>query len=919
MGIHRCRANCRASDNIVEAGNSFTALLARCDLRKLFRLQISTQNFNQHCDIQHMNLPTMSSQIYSRYIPQKRKALKESETISAQPALVQSNAGDPATFVKVDAASIYARYIPPTKAPEELKKEKRPAKDVTWTKQNNDNGDEVHASKRRRGNPALDVAKGIVDASDSNLLQNRSEAVESISKNSSAIKKRKQTKPVSHIQDDTVMPGTATDTKSPLQSSVLDSSEPREKSKKKKSKEKKQEAPRRTGDMSKDEKPTDNSSPEHITERHKKVLEKREKSLRKARKLAEHRENHVDSSGNKEVDSLFHESDVEMHDLVPLPQPAPKPQPAALSTLSALPSWLSDPIRVPASTKKTFVELGVPQTIASRLADRGFAQAFAVQAAVLPLLLPESTSEPGDVLVSAATGSGKTLSYVLPMIADISQRNGTKLRGLIVMPTRELVAQAKAVCDICSSAFATGDRRHTVIGTALGSEILATEQQQLMVETLQFDPQAWKQQQQRLNAHWEDSDWESDDDDQRMLQDETEISLPDHIKEHRSKVDILICTPGRLVEHLRGTPGFTLRHLQWLVMDEADKLLDQSFQEWLGFVIAALPSQGGGRIQVQPVRKVILSATLTRDVSLLEPLELRRPKFVMLEANSGSTTAEGEEVQTHVLPSQLEEFAVKVVDDSAKPLYLLALLESQDLLPQKTQRQDSPAEAKEFSDAESTSCSSSATSDTNSSSESSSSSSESDSDCDSSDSADAQPKTSTQKLPQTEATTPSRGVLIFTSSTTSTLRLARLLTLLQPHLASSIAPLTKSTPTSARNRTLRLFARNRIPILIASDLVSRGLDLPNLQHVINYDAPSSVKSYVHRVGRTARAGKQGRAWTLLADREARWWWNSIGRAEGVKREGKVTRVDGLWKALDDGKREEYEVALKQLESEARNG
>lgn len=119
--------------------------------------------------------------------------------------------------------------------------------------------------------------------------------------------------------------------------------------------------------------------------------------------------------------------------------------------------------------------------------------------------------------------------------------------------------------------------------------------------------------------------------------------------------------------------------------------------------------------------------------------------------------------------------------------------------------------------------------------------------------------------------------------------------------------------------------QGKIRIIIATDRASRGLDLPELGHVISYDVPTNVTTYVHRVGRTARAGKVGKAWTLLAHREARWFWNQIGKASDqesgkmamVVREGKVQRCQ---LSLDTGgvdqeTKARYERALKQLGEE----
>lgn len=115
---------------------------------------------------------------------------------------------------------------------------------------------------------------------------------------------------------------------------------------------------------------------------------------------------------------------------------------------------------------------------------------------------------------------------------------------------------------------------------------------------------------------------------------------------------------------------------------------------------------------------------------------------------------------------------------------------------------------------------------------------------------------------------------------------------------------------------LSQFQSGSLRIIIATDRASRGLDLPGLAHVVNYDVPRSLTSYLHRVGRTARAGNAGKAWTLVDEREARWFWNSIARAKEIDRLGKKvarSRVDvehGV--AFEPAMKDRYVDALEVL-------
>jgi ATP-dependent RNA helicase DDX51/DBP6 len=381
-------------------------------------------------------------------------------------------------------------------------------------------------------------------------------------------------------------------------------------------------------------------------------------------------------------------------------------------------------------------------------------------------------------------------------------------------------------------------------------------------------------------------------------------------------VHILICTPGRLVEHINLTPGFTLDYVRWLVVDEADKLLAQSFQQWIDVVMERLDVDKPGARDFPAsnksrIRKVILSATMTRDLSLLSRLKLHRPRLIVLEGARLDTQESTGTTGEHVLPQLLRESAIKVRDPNLKPLYLVDLLSSNQITSLNHGATHSPedqnpaqADAKEYP-------------------ETSPSPSYSHSDPDSlSNSQDE----ATSCL--SHETSPALGttVLIFTKSNETAMRLSRLLSILSPHLAPLIGTLTSGGRTSQRRKTLRAFAAHKLRILVASDLVARGIDLPDLDHVINYDMPTSVASYVHRVGRTARAGRAGHAWTLVTYAEAAWFWRQVaGEGKGaccsVERSAKVERMRVGETEEGDGKFSEsrvrqYENSLEQLGKEA---
>ena len=599
---------------------------------------------------------------------------------------------------------------------------------------------------------------------------------------------------------------------------------------------------------------------------------------------------------------------IEATGLVPLPQPAEVLDMSPKSAVSALPKWLSQPVSVDPDATVPFDQLSLSKSVTDHLSHAGFQTAFAVQSAVLSMLLPGPKQHRGDLCVSAATGSGKTLAYVLPIMEALICRPVARLRALIVVPTRELVTQIQGVFHLCGSQLK--------VGTAVGNKSLREERAALLEVFQKFDPDAHRKLEEEAKENGKEWAWLDESDD------ESDSNLPEPycVVEYDSLVDVLICTPGRLVEHIRSTKGFTLEHLKWLVVDEADRLLDQSFQEWIDVVIPALKQKiepndrpFGQRHQWIPLRKIILSATMTNDFSKLTALDLHNPALVSLEGGddlrSQNSKAVLEEAAV-LLPANLLESAVAVHDAVDKPLYLTHLVQ-EFLGPQ----QDSTID-----DDDDTSMASSS---------SSGLSSEEDSSMGSNSDSISSNDNSRSKAERVDAILPaagrpsqasldhSRGILIFTNTNENALRLCRLLTLLRPQWTPLISPLTKSTGTSSGRKTIAAFKKGKLSIVVASDRASRGLDLENLAGVINYDMPRSSTSYVHRVGRTARAGKSGTATTLVAHHEARWFWNEIGRSQHIKRSGKITRKDVQLDEITNGDRTKYEFALKQLGEEAK--
>lgn len=860
----------------------------------------------------------MASQIYSRYVPPSKKSTNKLPIPPTPATLVFESSKSIPPATRHDASSTYVRYIPPSKKKQPViaqavlpvaevqsstpsPKRKHAALEYVDTdfgpkktkkhKKTKPTEDSDSRYRREGIEKPLDVTGIHRETSNSNAASRIETGMDL---------ERKE-----ELQDRSQLTGSGPSVRDQVQGKQTIK---RHKKDKKLVSDSKDSSPQDAGTgltggankrKSKKKAPVNNSlgsgdetdvSDDVDTSRHKKLLQKREKSLKKAEKLSKTVDEVAVEPPSQSSLPLHAE---EVHDLVPLSQPAPIPEPPAPSITASLPSWLTSPIRVAPTTTASFQDLGLSQETENILHEKGFSDAFAVQAAVLPLLLPGKLQQPGDVLVSAATGSGKTLAYVLPMIEDISRRNNGSIQGLIVMPTRELVAQARQVCEICVSAFAKGDGygKRASIGTAVGNETMQAEQDALIGEELQFDLAEYDHEMKVANTPWESSSVGADEN--GLVYPESKSRLPGHVRRLVSKVDVLICTPGRLVEHLKSTPGFSLQDVRWLVVDEADKLLNQSFQQWLEIVMDSLHSS---RKHIRDrVRRVILSATMTSDIGQLASLKLYRPKLVVLE---GTSHDEADSTHQLTLPALLQESAIKVEDDVIKPLYLMEILKREKLLIGGPSHYVGNHVASDMYTSESDVETDASTTDSDS------------------DSSAASSIPRVESLKQTSSAA-SGSALIFTKSNETAVRLGRLISLLYPAESYLIGTLTSTTPRQSRQRTISSFLSGKKTILVASDLVSRGLDLPNLAHVINYDIPTSLTSYVHRIGRTARAGKEGHAWTLLTASEAGWFWSEIARGDKIQRstEAKVERVN-IKKDLFDAEREWYEDALKALEKEA---
>lgn len=322
-----------------------------------------------------------------------------------------------------------------------------------------------------------------------------------------------------------------------------------------------------------------------------------------------------------------------------------------------LPNWLAYPSIISKNlTESTTPIEDVPYIspkLKKCLESMNIKHLFPVQEAVIPYILDVHAKpapfRPRDICVSAPTGSGKTLAYALPIVEHLSNRVSREVRALIVLPVNELAVQVlKIFQKLCE---ATG------LKVALLSKLTPFElEQQQLVEV--FNGQYY------------------------------------------SKVDILVATTGRLVEHIHATKGFSLKSLKFLVMDEADRIMEQIQNNWLYHLDSHVKEQSDSFLSgkqlllsydelcndaaMQP-HKLLFSATLSQDPEKLQNLRLFSPKlftsivkqFTATDGDVSQSTkpmkVQGEFIGKYTTPAELTE-KYCITDAKIKPLTLYTLL-----------------------------------------------------------------------------------------------------------------------------------------------------------------------------------------------------------------------------------------------------
>lgn len=427
----------------------------------------------------------------------------------------------------------------------------------------------------------------------------------------------------------------------------------------------------------------------------------------------------------------------------------------------------------------TFTSLGLSASVAAYLLTK---MDLKTPTGIQKAAVSQLTKEDADVFVQSETGSGKTLAYLLPIVqrlvnmAEQEKQNMGRESGLfaiVLAPTRELCKQIAVVLEKL-----LGCAHYIVAGTVIGGEKKKSEKARL-----------------------------------------------------RKGLNILVATPGRLVDHLENTEVLDVSKVRYLVLDEGDRLMDLGFEEDITKIVKALDGKKRKHADIPglPEKRITIlcSATLKSNVEKLGNVALN--DAVLVKGEKGEGDVEDGKDDAFLAPAQLKQSYIIC----ATKLRLVTLTA---LLKRTFARKGSVMKAIVFF-----SCA---------------------------DSVDFHHKVLTRPLEGTADAGSEDAVNTTAPATKDDPSLVDALSP-SPILSSSNNPLDVykihgSLPQQTRTAIIKSFAKSTTAsLLLATDVASRGLDLPNLDLVIEYDPAFSKDDHLHRIGRTARLGRDGRATIFL--------------------------------------------------------
>ena len=389
----------------------------------------------------------------------------------------------------------------------------------------------------------------------------------------------------------------------------------------------------------------------------------------------------------------------------------------------------------------SFESLGLTAELLRAVREQGYEEPTSIQKQAIPVIL-----EGRDIMAGAQTGTGKTAGFTLPLLQRLGESRpeggGRPVRALVLAPTRELAAQ------VGESIETYGRHLHYRTAVIFGG-----------------------------------------------------VNINPQIDRLRRGVDVVIATPGRLLDHVqRGT--LDLSEVEILVLDEADRMLDMGFIHDIRRIMKLLPGR-------EDRQSLLFSATFSPEIRQLAKQFLDRPERVEVAPRNST---------------------VELIDQLAYPV-------------DKHRKRE--------------------------------------------------------MLSHLIGAGYWKQVLVFTRTKHGANRLTRQLTA----DGLSAAAIHGNKSQAARTRALSEFKSGDIRVLVATDIAARGLDIDQLPHVVNFELPNVPEDYVHRIGRTGRAGKEGTAISLVAPDELK-LLKDIERL--IRREIPQEALDG------------YEVTTRERQEHARN-
>ncbi len=355
------------------------------------------------------------------------------------------------------------------------------------------------------------------------------------------------------------------------------------------------------------------------------------------------------------------------------------------------------------STALKFTEFAFHPNLAEGIEASGYEEPTPVQEKVIPLILAGK-----DIIASAQTGTGKTAAFLLPLLNKLVTESHADhhINALIIVPTRELAIQISDHLEGLS--YFTSVSSIAVYGGGDGGSFI--------------------QEKQALSKG----------------------------------VDVVVCTPGKMIAHIN--MGYVkLKELQYLVLDEADRMLDMGFNEDIMKIISMLPTSR---------QTLLFSATMPPKIRTLAQKILRNPTEVNIAISRP--------------PEKIVQQAFVLYEPQKIPLVKWLL------------------KNKQF-----------------------------------------------------------KSILIFCSRKQNVKQLTQEL----KRSGITVEAIHSDLEQAQREEVLRAFTSKRLPALVATDILSRGIDIDHIDLVINFDVPNDGEDYVHRIGRTARAETDGTAYTFVTERE----------------------------------------------------